>query len=147
MDKLSKKIEFTINEIILKLSGQNEVLIGKCPCGDKITNTQKHILMLLKDEDITNKDLALKLNISQAAITKAIKILIKEGMIVALKDINDARVLRYKLSNEAKNIADKHKDHHKQTLLHLNELVSAYSSEEREVISRFLDDLSLKLRG
>lgn len=52
-------------------------------------------------------DLALKLNVSQAAITKAIKILIKEGMIVALKDINDARILRYKLSNEAKNIADK----------------------------------------
>lgn len=79
MKNLAYKIESTINEIIIINSGnQNEFLVAECFCNHNFTNTQKHILMLLKNENINNKDIAYKLNISQAAVTKAIKSLVIE---------------------------------------------------------------------
>ena len=42
--------------------------------------------MLLSEESLTNSELARRLNVSQAAVTKAIKSLIKEGMLETSKD-------------------------------------------------------------
>ena len=49
--------------------------------------------MLLSEESLTNSELARRLNVSQAAVTKAIKSLVKEGMLETSKDPKDARVI------------------------------------------------------
>lgn len=144
---ISKKIEKTINDIILHAGNKNEILVGDCHCNHDYTNTQKHILMLLKNKNISNKELAFNLNISQAAVTKAIKFLLSENMIVSEKDPNDARIIKYILSDEAMHIATEHEEHHKRTIHHYEELLSRYDETEREVISNFLDDLSESIRG
>lgn len=146
MDKLSKKIEFVLNQIVSKAGNQNELLFGKCICESNITNTQKHILMLLENQNITNKDISIKLNITQAAVTKAIKSLIKEGFIESVKDKNDARILRYKLSEKAKEIAITHKQHHDRSLNTLKNIVNEYTDEEKLIISNFLDKILEKVR-
>lgn len=144
---VSKKIEKTINNIILHAGNKNEILVGDCHCNHDYTNTQKHILMLLKNENISNKELAHSLNISQAAVTKAIKFLLSENMIVSEKDPTDARIIKYTLSDEALHIAKEHEEHHKRTIHHYKELLSKYSAAEQDVISSFLDDLSESIRG
>lgn len=141
MQNLAHKIEFVINEILLYCANHNEILICDALMEKKLTNTQKHILMLLKKYDLTNKELAQKLRISQAAVTKAIKSLIQQNMINAEKDLNDGRILRYKLSKEALFIAQEHENHHIQTLKKFETIVSKYSLEEREVVDKFLNDL------
>lgn len=144
---VSKKIEKTINDIILYAGNKNEILVGDCHCNHDYTNTQKHILMLLKNENISNKELAYNLNISQAAVTKAIKFLIGENMIISEKDSSDARIIKYTLSEEAMHIAKEHEEHHKRTVSHYEKLLSDYSETEKEVISNFLDDLTNSIRG
>lgn len=146
MDKLSQKIEFVLNQIISKAGNQNELLFGRCTCESNVTNTQKHILMLLEDQNITNKDISIKLNITQAAVTKAIKSLIKDGFIESVKDKNDARVLRYKLSENAKDIANTHKQHHDRSLNTLKNIVSEYTDDEKLIISDFLDRILEEVR-
>ncbi|MBF0710224.1 MULTISPECIES: MarR family transcriptional regulator [unclassified Gemella] len=146
-DNISKKIEETIKDIILQAGNKNEILVGDCHCNHNYTNTQKHILMLLKNENISNKELAYHLNISQAAVTKAIKFLINEDIIIPEKDPNDARIIKYILSEKAIYIAKEHEEHHKRTLNHYDNLLSKYSESEKKLISNFLDDLVKSIRG
>ena len=49
--------------------------------------------MLLSEESLTNSELARRLNVSQAAVTKAIKSLVKEGMLGNIQRSQDARVI------------------------------------------------------
>lgn len=147
MDTLSNKIECTVNEILSVGANRNEVLLCESMTDSGFTNTQQHILMLLKKENITNKEIAKNLRISQAAVTKAMKQLIKENLIIAEKDTTDARILRYKLSEEALHIASEHEIHHSQTIDNYKSILENYNIEEREVIDRFLNDLLNKLKG
>ena len=72
--------------------------------------------MLVADEALTNSVLAKKLNVSQAAITKAVKPLLSQGMLETYRDENDARVLYYRLTEIGKPIALEHQHHHQHTL-------------------------------
>ena len=74
MTHLAEKIDQFLNEVILKAENQHEILIGSCTSDVPLTNTQEHILMLLSEESLTNSDLAKKLNVSQAAVTKAVSL-------------------------------------------------------------------------
>ena len=78
MRQLATEIDQFLNEVILKSENQHEILIGHCTSEVALTNTQEHILMLLSEETLTNSELARRLNVSQAAVTKAVKSLIKE---------------------------------------------------------------------
>ena len=117
MRQLAKDIDSFLNEVILQAENQHEILIGNCTSDVALTNTQEHILMLLSEESLTNSDLARRLNVSQAAVTKAIKSLVKEGMLETSKDPNDARVIFYQLTDMARPIAEEHHHHHEHTLL------------------------------
>lgn len=149
MSKLANLIEGTINDILLYAGNQNEILIGEdtCSCSDNCTNTQKHILMLLTKENFTNKELSVRLNISTAAVTKAIKSLEKEQLLIVEKDKNDARFLKYILSDKAIHIAEQHARHHNKTLAKYNELISNYDDNEKKIISDFLEKLTTTIRG
>ena len=139
MRQLATEIDQFLNEIILKSENQHEILIGHCTSEVALTNTQEHILMLLSEESLTNSELAL--NVSQAAVTKAVKSLIKEGMLETSKDPKDARVIFYQLTDLARPIAEEHHHHHEHTLSIYERLASQFTPDEQEIIQRFLTAL------
>ena len=133
MRQLAQEIDNFLNEVILRSENQHEILIGHCTSDVALTNTQEHILMLLSEESLTNSELARRLNVSQAAVTKAIKSLVKEGMLETSRDPKDARV--------ARPVAEEHHHHHEHTLLAYEQVASQFTPNEQEVIQRFLTAL------
>lgn len=123
------------------------MLFGDCQSGVAITNTQEHILMLLSHERLTNSDLAKRLNISQAAVTKAIKYLVSQGMLASVKNKEDARVTYFELTDIAKPVAKEHTHHHDATLAVYKNLFNQFSEDEQDVIARFLKVFSDELEG
>lgn len=147
MGTLEKKIDHLVNRILLKAENQHELLFGACQSDVKLTNTQEHILMLLSQEKLTNTDLAKKLNISQAAVTKAVKSLIKHDMLAGTKDLVDARVTYFELTELARPIAEEHTHHHDETLNVYSRLLQHFSEEEQKVIETFLTVFAEELEG
>ena len=145
MSEVSNKIDRFLNSILLLSENQHEILVGSCTSGVSLTNTQEHILMLVADESLTNSVLAKKLNVSQAAITKAVKPLLSQGMLETYRDENDARVLYYRLTEIGKPIALEHQHHHQHTLHTYEDVLSKFTKNEQGVISRFLDLLEEEL--
>ena len=141
MVDLAEKINHFLNEVILTAENQHEILVGSCTSDVRLTNTQEHILMLLSLESLTNSDLAKRLNVSQAAVTKAVKALVEQKMLATFKDKKDARVTFYRLTDLARPIAEEHQHHHVHTLDTYQRLAEQFSSDEQEVIVRFLDGL------
>ena len=145
MSEVANKIDRFLNSILLLSENQHEILVGSCTSGVSLTNTQEHILMLVSDEALTNSVLAKKLNVSQAAITKAVKPLLSQGMLETYRDENDARVLYYRLTEIGKPIALEHQHHHQHTLHTYEDVLSKFTHNEQGVISRFLDLLEEEL--
>ena len=145
MSEVANKIDRFLNSILLLSENQHEILVGSCTSGVSLTNTQEHILMLVADEALTNSVLAKKLNVSQAAITKAVKPLLSQGMLVTYRDENDARVLYYRLTEIGKPIALEHQHHHQHTLHTYEDVLSKFTKNEQGVISQFLDLLEEEL--
>lgn len=141
MGRLAEKINHFLNEVILTAENQHEILVGSCTSDVRLTNTQEHILMLLSQESLTNSDLAKRLNVSQAAVTKAVKALVEQKMLETFKDKKDARVTFYRLTDLARPIAEEHQHHHVHTLETYQRLAEQFSSDQQEVIVRFLDGL------
>lgn len=141
MGDLAEKINHFLNEVILTAENQHEILVGSCTSDVRLTNTQEHILMLLSQESLTNSDLAKRLNVSQAAVTKAVKALVEQKMLETFKDKKDARVTFYRLTDLARPIAEEHQRHHVHTLDTYQKLAEQFSSDEQEVIVKFLDGL------
>lgn len=145
MSEVANKIDRFLNSILLLSENQHEILVGSCTSGVSLTNTQEHILMLVADEALTNSVLAKKLNVSQAAITKAVKPLLSQGMLETYRDENDARVLYYRLTDIGKPIALEHQHHHQHTLHTYEDVLSKFTKNEQGVISQFLDLLEEEL--
>ena len=145
--QLEKQVDKLVNQILLKAENQHELLFGDCKSGVAITNTQEHILMLLSQERLTNSDLAKRLNISQAAVTKAIKYLVSQGMLASVKNKEDARVTYFELTDIAKPVAKEHTHHHDATLAVYKNLCNQFSEDEQDVIARFLKVFSDELEG
>ena len=141
MGHLAEEINHFLNEVILTAENQHEILVGSCTSDVRLTNTQEHILMLLSQESLTNSDLAKRLNVSQAAVTKAVKSLVEQKMLETFKDKKDARVTFYRLTDLARPIAEEHQHHHVHTLDTYQRLADKFSSDEQEVIVKFLDGL------
>ena len=136
MSEVANKIDLFLNSSLLLSENQHEILVGSCTSGVSLTNTQEHILMLVADEALTNSVLAKKLNVSHAAITKAVE---------TYRDENDARVLYYRLTEIGKPIAVEHQHHHQHTLHTYENVLSKFTKNEQGVISRFLDLLEEEL--
>lgn len=145
LSEIANKVDRFLNSILLISENQHEILVGSCTSGVSLTNTQEHILMLVADESLTNSVLAKKLNVSQAAITKAVKPLLNQGMLETYRDENDARVLYYRLTDIGRPIALEHLHHHQHTLHTYEDVLSKFTPNEQEVISRFLDLLEGEL--
>lgn len=147
MTPLENQLDNLVSQILLKAENQHELLFGSCQSDIKLTNTQEHILMLLSQDKLTNTDLAKKLNVSQAAITKAIKSLLNQDLLAANKDTEDARVTYFELTPLASEVAEEHTHHHTKTLNVYKNLLSQFSKDEQTVIQHFLNSFSEELES
>ena len=68
------------------------------------------------------------------------------GMLEALKDEKDARIVLYRLTDLGRPVAEEHSHHHDHTLAVYNQVLSEFSQEEQMVISKFLSRLLEDLR-
>ncbi|EFQ57125.1 zinc-dependent MarR family transcriptional regulator [Streptococcus downei] len=141
MSKLAKELDVFFNRILVLAEHQNELLLGHCQSDLELTNTQEHILMLLSHERLTNSDLAKRLKVSQAAVTKAVKAMIRQELLETHKDDSDARISYYSLTDAAKAVALEHDQHHQSTLAVYDEILSSFSTSEQAVIGRFINNL------
>lgn len=146
MKNPAKQIEKCLHEIVLSSENQLEILIGNCQSQVRLTNTQEHILMLIEKNAFTSTEIAKELQVSQAAITKAVKSLLAQEMLVAVRDLKDARIIRYSLTDKAKPIAAEHAHHHAHTLKTYEALLSNYSESEQELIVHFMNELVEKIK-
>ncbi|MDG3132994.1 zinc-dependent MarR family transcriptional regulator [Streptococcus suis] len=146
MNNIAVEIDRCLHEIVLSSENQLEILIGNCQSSVKLTNTQEHILMLIEKNAYTNTEIAKQLNVSQAAITKATKSLVAQGLLVAVRDLKDARIVRFSLTEAAKPIAAEHAEHHAHTLEVYEKLLKEYNDDEQQIIVRFMNDLVRKIR-
>lgn len=142
----AEQIDHTINAILMRAENQHELLLGKCQSGLALNNTQEHILMLLQEKPQTNSDLARELAVSQAAVTKSCKQLLKLELIETIRDQKDARVTYFQLSQAGQPIAQEHADHHNITQSRYQALAEAFDSQEQAVIVAFLKDLERTLK-
>lgn len=143
--ELATKIDNFLNALIAKTEHQNELLIGHCQSDVNLTSTQEHILMLLKNNKLTNTDLAKELSISQAAVSKAVKQLLKKELVTSVKDEKDARVTFLILTKLGKPMADEHEDHHQSTLTVYDTILENFSDDEKKTINCFLEKLSAEV--
>lgn len=147
MSNLEQKLDHLVSQILLKAENQHELLFGDCESEIKLTNTQEHILMLLSFDRLTNSELAKILNVSQAAITKAVKSLSKQELLIGVKNEDDARVTYFELTEKARDIANEHTHHHTKTLSVYQTLLAQFSADEQKVIADFLDAFTEKLES
>lgn len=139
---LAHHIDQLINRILVKAENQHELLIGACQSDVKLTNTQEHILMLLAEESLTNTDLAKQLQVSQAAVTKAVKALVNQGLLDTVKDKVDGRLTYFHLTETGQPIAKEHRHHHGHTLAVYDEVLATFDRTEQAIIARFVQALS-----
>ncbi|GFH42462.1 transcriptional regulator [Lactococcus hodotermopsidis] len=141
MANLSKEIDSFFTKIMQVVENKQEVLLGKCESGAGLTNTQEHILMLLLREKLTNAKLAEKLNISPAAVTKALKKLQQQALTISEKSVSDERLVLWRLSETGRPIAEEHQHHHQATLATYVKIADTFSENEQKVIIKFLKKL------
>ena len=148
MDKktqeLSQSIDLFFAKIMQLAENKQEILLGKCESGADLTNTQEHILMLLLAGKLTNAKMAEMLNVSPAAVTKALKKLRELNLIVSEKSKSDERVVLWYLSEEGMPIAKEHGHHHEATLATYSEVISEFTAQEQQTIMTFLNKMERK---
>lgn len=143
---LENQIDQFLGQVMQFAENKHEILLGECESPLKLTSTQEHILMLLAVEVSTNARIAEKLKISPAAVTKAIKKLQEQKLIMPSKASNDERVVFWSLTEKALPIAKEHAEHHAKTIEAYSEITQKFSKDEQKTLSRFLTDLSEEFR-
>jgi len=135
------KLENQVQEFLNQLT-EKELLIGNCESDLRLTATQEHILMLLSAESgLTNAEIAHKLNLSAAAVTKAVKRLTQDRLVSAEKETTDERKIALQLTENGLPIAREHAEHHDKTLAAYKKILSDFSADEQQIIARFLNAL------
>ena len=135
---LASQISFLLNRV-----GHQEFLLGKCESDQALTSTQEHILMLLaEEENLTQVKIAELLNISPAAVTKAVKVLQKQAFVGSKKSKNDERVSILSLTAKGQPIALEHAAHHQKTLEVYSNMLNDFSESEQLVIEKFMQKLT-----
>ncbi|MFL0475488.1 MarR family transcriptional regulator [Priestia sp. 179-F W1.4 NHS] len=107
----------------------------------KWTITQLHIVSLInKDKYVNNAFLSKELNISKAAISKAINTLLQYGIVTAHKNANNNRETFYSLTEEGEELATIHDKMHEIANERYEELLNKFSDVELKVIIKFLNE-------
>ncbi|QPA31682.1 MarR family transcriptional regulator [Thermaerobacillus caldiproteolyticus] len=108
------------------------------------TITQLHIVSLINSNNnpVNNTFLANKLNISKAAVSKAISVLMKHNILSSHKNENNNREIYYTLTEEGKRLAAIHDQMHEIVKNRYIQLFKQFSDSELEIVIKFLNEWS-----
>lgn len=110
------------------------------------TITQLHIVSLIhENEPINNTFLADQLNISKAAVSKAISVLMEHNMLSAHRNVNNNREIHYYLTEKGKQLAAIHDRMHEMVKSRYMQLFEKFSDSELEVVIKFLNEWSKQI--
>lgn len=146
MKKLEYQIDDFLKQIMQFSENKREILLGSCESDVSLTGTQEHILMLLKNGQQNNREMADELKISPAAVTKALKKLQELNLITAVKSDKDERVIFWNLTEKAEPFAAEHAHHHEKTLETYRQIVSEFDENQQATIATFIEKLAKEIR-
>ncbi|NPC94170.1 MarR family transcriptional regulator [Bacillus sp. WMMC1349] len=111
------------------------------------TLTQLHIVSLIHDSEaqLNNTSLAERLQVSKAAITKAVNVLINHHMIESHKKPNNNKELYYTLTVEGEKLAIVHERMHEIAKKRYSKLFEQFTESELETVTRFLKEWSKQI--
>lgn len=145
----AQQIDSFLNHVRMLAENQREILI--CDRSDaSITTTQGHVLMLLAQRGPqTNTALAQALQVSPAAITKAMKVLQNDAApkVTQIPDEHDLRVSRWALTQHGITLASAHAQEHRDTLAEYDAVLTTFDAEQQAVITAFLTAMTNRLDG
>jgi len=145
----AKQIDDFLNHVRVLAENKREILL--CDRSEaEITTTQGHILMILAQQGPqTNTTLARMLQVSPAAITKAMKLLQndEEPMVAQVPDENDLRVSRWSLTSRGIGLASAHAQEHRETLAQYDAILEEFNDDQQVVIQDFISAMLTRLDG
>lgn len=106
------------------------------------TLTQLHIVSLIRryPSVSNNAFLSKELGLSKPAITKAVGLLLKKGMIDSAKKEDDQKAVYYSLTEAGERLAHIHDELHLKAQERYSQLLSSFSGDELGVILRFISE-------
>ncbi|GIO88454.1 putative HTH-type transcriptional regulator YvnA [Paenibacillus faecis] len=146
-DKHSQALE-AVQQFIMrreKRMQRRSTAVGKLaseltPTGVKWTLTQLHILSMVQKqpEALNNTLLAERLHLSKPAVTKAVRPLVEQQLLLPSRHAANQKEVYYRLSEQGDALAEAHDRIHERMKEEYIKLFKAFSNEELDVIIRFL---------
>ena len=111
---------------------------------NKWSLTQLHIIALINENPnkANNAFLANELGISKPAITKAVRSLIKEELILPKQKENNQKSIYYTLTSSGKQLSVIHDQVHQVAQDRYKQLLEQFTDDESEIIVKFLNTWS-----
>ncbi|ALL11734.1 MarR family transcriptional regulator [Bacillus thuringiensis] len=130
-----EKKRFATQEMIQRLVSDSENI------NKNWTLTQLHIVSVIHEskQHMNNTLLSMELNISKATISKAIRVLIDNKILLTHQNIDNKKEIFYTLTDEGIQLAIIHKKLHKIAHERYNKLFQQFNDTELQVITIFLE--------
>ncbi|ARV91120.1 MarR family transcriptional regulator [Bacillus thuringiensis serovar roskildiensis] len=130
-----EKKKFAAQEMIQRLVNDSENI------NKNWTLTQLHIVSVIHEskQHMNNTLLSMELNISKATISKAIRVLIDNKILLTHQNIDNKKEIFYTLTDEGIQLAIIHKKLHKIAHERYNKLFQQFNDTELQVITNFLE--------
>ncbi|MFJ1118388.1 MarR family transcriptional regulator [Bacillus thuringiensis] len=130
-----EKKKFAAQEMIQRLVNDSENI------NKNWTLTQLHIVSVIHEskQHMNNTLLSMELNISKATISKAIRVLIDNKILLPHQNIDNKKEIFYTLTDEGIQLAIIHKKLHKIAHERYNKLFQQFNDTELQVITNFLE--------
>ncbi|MDO5793419.1 MarR family winged helix-turn-helix transcriptional regulator [Clostridium cuniculi] len=152
---MNKKIETIVSEIETlivqfeeKKYSHNEEKIAQLLKENEIINinhisiTECHVISCIASiEEANGITIAKKLKMTRGGISKIANRLIEKNLITTYKDENNEKKIFYKLTELGEKVDKIHNQLHKKNYDSLCNIVSNYTSQEQDIILRFIKDL------
>ncbi|MGN4730037.1 MarR family transcriptional regulator [Bacillus cereus group sp. MYBK181-1] len=105
------------------------------------TLTQLHIVSVIHEskQQMNNTLLSMELNISKATISKAIRILIDNRILLTHQNTDNKKEIFYTLTDKGIQLAIVHKKLHKIAHKRYSELFQQFDDSELQVVTKFLE--------
>lgn len=125
------------NEQLTQLLKENEIINF-----DQITHTECHVISCIANiKEPNGIMIAEKLNMTRGGISKIANRLIEKNLITTYKDDNNQKKIFYKLTGLGEKINIIHNQLHKENHNFLLKIADNYSSQEQDIIIKFIKDL------
>lgn len=112
------------------------------------TLTQLHIVAIIKKNRTANNTfLSEELNISKPAVSKAIKKLLTQNMIVNFEVENNKKEMYYALTEQGENLANIHEKLHEEARQKYIKIFKEFTDDDLVIVQNFLETLTLRLQS